>query len=190
MAGTGTRRLRADAEQNTARILAAAAEVLAADSSASLERIGEAAGLTRATVHRRFASRQALLEALAEQLNQRYLDGLRESSVDTAPPREVLLSYTAAVFELKTTHLFVMELVGDDCATGLSPEVVAGIDRLFARLREAGEITATSDRWCRRVYLALLHEVHLLPDDAPELRERSKAALVTETVLGALGGQG
>ncbi|SDF73185.1 transcriptional regulator, TetR family [Lentzea fradiae] len=186
--GTGTRRLRADAEQNTARILEAAAKVLAADPSASLERIGEAAGLTRATVHRRFASRQALLEALAAQLNQRYVDGLERSCVDNPSPREVLLRFTEAVFELKTTHLFAMELVGTDCATGLSPEVVAGIERIFARLRAAGEITETGDRWCRRVYLALLHEVHLLPGDAAELRKRSRAELVVGSVLGALGG--
>ncbi|MFD9700929.1 TetR/AcrR family transcriptional regulator [Lentzea sp. NPDC059081] len=192
MATTGTRRLRADAEQNTARILAAAAEVLADDPSASLERIGEAAGLTRATVHRRFASRQALLAALAEELNQRYLGALDQSWVDTAPPREVFLRLTEIVFELKVSHRFAMELLNgpSGCQTGLSPEVEERLDRVFARLRAAGEITATGAWWCRQVYLALLHEAHEVPVDTADLAAAggSRPELVVAAVLGALGG--
>ncbi|KOV83313.1 TetR/AcrR family transcriptional regulator [Nocardia sp. NRRL S-836] len=189
---TGARRLRADAEQNTARILAAAAEVLAADPAASLERIGEAAGLARATVHRRFASRQALLEALTEQLNQRYLSALDQSRMDTAPPLVVFRRLTEIVFELKVSHRFAMELMGaqDGCRGGLSPEVAAGLEQVFDRLREAGEITATGADWCRQVYLALLHEVHQLPDDAADLvaAGSSRPELVVRSVVGALGG--
>lgn len=43
-ADAGPRRLRADAERSTARILAAAEEVLAVDANATLERIADAAG--------------------------------------------------------------------------------------------------------------------------------------------------
>jgi AcrR family transcriptional regulator len=181
---TGARRLRADAEQNTARILAAAQEVLAVDPAASLERIGEAAGLTRATVHRRFASRQALLEALTEQLNQRYLSALEQSRMDTAPPLVVFLRLTEIVFELKVSHRIAMELVSDrdGCRGGLSPEVADGLEQVFARLREAGEITATGADWCRQVYQ--------LPDDAPDLvaAGSSRPELVVRSVVGALGG--
>lgn len=189
---TGTRRLRADAEHNTARILAAAEEVLAVDPAASLERIGEAAGLTRATVHRRFASRLALLEALTEQLNQRYLSALDQSRMDTAPALVVFLRLTEIVFELKVSHRFAMELMSDrdDCHTGLSPEVAAGLEQVFARLRESGDITATGADWCRQVYLALLHEVHQLPEDAADLvaAGASRPELVVRAVVGALGG--
>ncbi|HEX7306653.1 TetR/AcrR family transcriptional regulator [Lentzea sp.] len=192
MAETGTRRLRADAEQNTARILTAAAEVLAADPLASLERIGEAAGLTRATVHRRFASRQALLEALTEQLDQRYLSALEQSRMDTAPPRPVFLRLTEILFELKVSHRFAMELMSakSDCRSGLSPRVEEGLEQVFARLRSAGDITATGADWCRGVYLAVVHEVTQLPPDAPDLVAAggSRAELVVRTVVGALGG--
>ena len=58
------RALRADAERSARAILAAAERVFAEDAAASMEQIAEAAGLTRTTVHRRFANRQALLEAL------------------------------------------------------------------------------------------------------------------------------
>ncbi|WP_254896761.1 helix-turn-helix domain-containing protein [Amycolatopsis sp. Hca4] len=85
-AAAGSRPLRADAERSTARILAAAEEVLAVDANATLERIAEAAGLARATVHRRFSSRKALLEALTGVLNERYVCGLEQARVATAPP--------------------------------------------------------------------------------------------------------
>ncbi|HWC79681.1 MAG TPA: TetR/AcrR family transcriptional regulator [Pseudonocardiaceae bacterium] len=189
------KRVRADAERSTARILAAAADVLAVDPNATLERIADEAGLARATVHRRFASRQALLDALTEQLNERYLGGLDQARVDTAPPVIALYRLTEIVFDLKLGHRFAMELTAD-ARTGfpaLSPEAAAGLDLLFTRLHEAGAITAASPAWCRRVYLALLHEVDRLPADSPDLAPAAdemgaRVELMFRTVLGALGG--
>ncbi|WP_229904333.1 TetR/AcrR family transcriptional regulator [Lentzea cavernae] len=192
MAETTGRRLRADAEHNTALILVAAEKVLADDPSASLERIGEAAGLTRATVHRRFSSRSALLEALTEQLNQRYLTALEQARADLGRPLVAFRRLTDVVFELKASHRFAMELSDEQhgCQSGLSPEVAAGLEQVFACMREAGEITATGADWCRHVYLAVLHQVHQLPEDAPDLVAcgSSRADLVVRTVVGALGG--
>ena len=174
--------MRADAERSTARILAAAEAVLAVDSSASLERIADEAGVARATVHRRFVSRQALLDALAEQLNQRYARALEQARVATAPPAAALEHVSQIVFELKISHPFVIGLDAEK-----SPDVLAGMDLLFDRLRAAGDITASGSAWCRAVYLALMAEVHLLPEDAPDLvAAGSRAALLTRAVLGAL----
>ncbi|MFD4635982.1 TetR/AcrR family transcriptional regulator [Lentzea sp. NPDC058436] len=185
-----SRRLRADAETNTERILAAAEDVLAVDPTASLERIGEAAGLTRVTVHRRFASRQVLLEALSERLNQRYVSALEQSRAEATSPLLEFRRLTEIVFDLKVSHRFAMELTADqdDCRPGLSSEVTAGLEQTFARLRAAGDITARGAEWCRHVYLAILHEVHELPDDAPDLAGASRAELVVRAVIGALGG--
>lgn len=181
---------RADAVRSTARILEAAEDVLAADAAASLERIADVAGLSRATVHRRFASRTALLDALAEQLSERYLLGLAEARVETAPPVVALQRITEIVFQLKLSHRFAIQLTA-----ALTPAVLDGVELLFARLRGAGAITAVDPAWCARVYLALLHEVHELPADSPSLRssraENETAArvdLLVLTVLGALGG--
>jgi AcrR family transcriptional regulator len=177
--------MRADAERSTARILEAAETVLAGDPSASLERIGDAAGVARATVHRRFASRQALLEALSERLNDRYLQVIEQARVKTAPPVIALHRVSEIVFELKVSHRFTITL-----ASAPSLEVQDGLDLLFTRLHEAGAITAAGPAWCRRVYLALMSEVYLLPDDAPELAEADgRAGLLVKTVLGALGGR-
>lgn len=185
-----SRRIRADAERNMARILDAAEEVLAGEPNASLERIADAAGLGRATVHRRFPSRTALLDALAEQLTQRYLLGLEEARVKTAPPLIALYRLTQTVFALKLSHRFAIQLTA-----ALTPAVLDGLDLLFARLRDAGAITAADAAWCRRVYLALLHEVHDLPAESPALTSsttadetETKVDLLIRTTLGALGG--
>lgn len=183
------RRIRADAERSAARVLEAAETVLAVDAAASLERIADAAGLARATVHRRFASRSALLDALAEQLSQRYLLGLAEARVETAPPLVALHRLTEIVFDLKLSHRFAVQLTA-----ALTPAVLDGLDLLFARLRAAGAITAVDPAWCRRVYLALLHEVHDLPADSATLAPSgadevaTRVDLLVRTVLGALGG--
>jgi AcrR family transcriptional regulator len=191
MGGDGTvRRIRADAERSTARILEAAEAVLAVDPAASMERIADAAGLTRVTVHRRFASRAALLDALAEQLNERYLLALTEARVETAPPLVALHRLTEIVFDLKLTHRFAVQL-----PAAVTPKVLDGLDLLFARLRDLGAITAVDPAWCRRVYLALLHEVHDLPAGCPILTSSgvgdegaARVDLLVRTVLGAVGG--
>ncbi|MCM3804354.1 TetR family transcriptional regulator [Streptomyces sp. DR7-3] len=187
---TPSRRIRADAERSTARILEAAETVLAEDANASLERIADAAGLARATVHRRFASRTALLDALAEQLSRRYLLGLAEARVKTAPPLIALHRLTEIVFDLKLSHRFAVQL-----SAAITPAVLDGLDLLFARLRDTGAITAVDPAWCRRVYLALLHEVHDLPADSTALASsatgdetEAKVDLLVRTALGALGG--
>lgn len=192
------RRVRADAERSTARILAAAEEVLAVDPSATLERIADAAGLARATVHRRFSSRKALLDALTSRLNERYLHGLELARVTTAPPVAALHRLTELLFELKADNQAIMELTVDP-RTGMTPsdpEVVAGLDLLFSRLHDAGEITAADPEWCRGIYLAVVHEAGRLPAGSPTLaagdspadETGARADLTFRTVLAALGG--
>src|SRR5690349_18357886 len=62
-----TRPLRADAERNRARILAAAAEVFAERGlDVSLDDIAAAAGVGVGTVYRRFPDKDALIDALFE----------------------------------------------------------------------------------------------------------------------------
>ncbi|MET9002837.1 helix-turn-helix domain-containing protein [Amycolatopsis sp. NPDC004169] len=194
-AAAGSRPLRADAERSTARILAAAEEVLAVDANATLERIADAAGLARATVHRRFSSRKALLEALTGVLNERYVCGLEQARVATAPPIAALYRLTELLFELKAGNRAIMELTADPATkmTPMSPEVTAGLELLFRRLREAGEITATDPAWCCAVYLAIVHEAAQLPTSSPMLGDAAgevgaRADLTYRTVLGALGG--
>ncbi|MFG1608225.1 TetR/AcrR family transcriptional regulator [Actinoplanes sp. NPDC049265] len=209
--------MRADAERSTARILEAAEAVLAEDVNASLERVADAAGLARATVHRRFASRKALVEALTVQLNERYLEAIRQARVETAPPLVALHRLTETVFELKISHRFAINAASDPVTAlpTLSPAVERGLDRLFERLRAAGVITAAAPEWSRRIYLAVLCEVDRLAAAAPDLAGEKAATpgpageeagapevggdkagdevgartdLTVRTVIGALGG--
>jgi AcrR family transcriptional regulator len=185
--------VRADAERSTARILAAAEAVLSEDANASLEKVADAAGLARATVHRRFSSRRALVEALTVQLNERYLEAVRQARVETAPPLVALHRLTETVFELKVSHRFAMNVTADpvtDLPT-LSPEVEQALDLLFDRLRAAGMVTAAGPEWCRRIFLAVVCEVARLGAGAPDLAGAdagARADLTVRTVIGALGG--
>ncbi|MFD9697526.1 TetR/AcrR family transcriptional regulator [Lentzea sp. NPDC059081] len=194
-APTPSRPVRADAERNVARILEAAKVVLADDPAASLERIADEAGLARATVHRRFSSRKALLDTLFAQLNDQYLRALDEAKVETAPPLVALHRITELVIGIKFSQRFVVDLVSrvnSDHPT-LSDEVLERSRGLFARLHAAGAIAASSPDWCLRVYLAVLDAVNQLPPGAPELGGSgddvaARTSLQVSTVLGALGG--
>jgi len=191
---TRPRRMRADAERSAARILDAAEVVLALDAGAAVERIADEAGLARATVHRRFPSRKALVEALIERLNDRYLIGLKQARVQTAPPVVALHRLTEIVFELKISHRFAMEIAADPARRPhLNREVQEGLELLFTRLHAAGAITSPGPAWGRQVFLALLQEVDSLPADAPELAHTddevgARVDLLVRSVLGALGG--
>lgn len=190
------RPMRADAERSMTRILDAARIVLADDPNASLERIADEAGVARATVQRRFASRKALVEALLQQFDERYLDALKQSRVDTAPPQIALYRLTELIFELKLAHRLVLDAIDRLGTSAEHParEVVQGVELLFGRLFATGAITTDSASWSVCVYLALISEAYHLPADAPELAAgpddvTARTDLVVRSVLGALGGK-
>lgn len=194
-----SRPVRADAQQSIARILDAAQRVLAGDPGASMEQVAAAAGLGRATVHRHFPSRQSLLAALVDDLNARYRNAFEQARVMSGPPLVGLYRLTETAFELKVSHPFVISLTsaGQGPETPASdPEIQAGLERLFTRLRAAGEIAVDDPAWCRRLYVALLHEVHELPAGSPALTGAveepgddldARVELLVSTLLGALG---
>jgi AcrR family transcriptional regulator len=72
---------RADARRNAELILAATAELLAAQPGVSLERVAARAGVSRATLYHHFAGREALLDELTER-------SIREvgAAIETARP--------------------------------------------------------------------------------------------------------
>jgi AcrR family transcriptional regulator len=77
---------RSDAQRNERRLLAAAAEVLAEDPAASLERIARRAGVSRATLYAHFAGRDALLDALTAASVAEMTAALRAAVPDEDPP--------------------------------------------------------------------------------------------------------
>ncbi|WP_433465584.1 TetR/AcrR family transcriptional regulator [Spirillospora sp. CA-128828] len=183
----GGRPLRADAERTMTAILEAAERTLSRDPAATMEQIAEAAGVARTTVHRRFATREALIDALAMWATQRFAAAVDAGHPETAPPLVALYQTTANVLSVKTSWGFAMSR-----ATSANPEVarVHGdvrdkCERLFRRAQESGVLRADVDiSWTRRVYYALIHEA---AQNSDEKDPDALAMLVVDTLLRGAG---
>ncbi|WP_460346641.1 TetR/AcrR family transcriptional regulator [Actinoallomurus acanthiterrae] len=181
------RPLRADAERTMTTILEAAERTLSRDPAATMEQIAEAAGVARTTVHRRFATREALIDTLAAWATQRFAAAVDAAHPDTAPPLVALYQTTANVLGVKTSWGFAMSR-----ASSANPEVARvhsdvreTCERLFRRAREAGVLRADADiPWTRRVYYALIHEAAQIGD---EKDTDTLATLVVDTLLRGAG---
>lgn len=184
----GGRPLRADAERTVTAILEAAERTLGADPAATMEQIAEAAGVARTTVHRRFATREALIDALAMWANRRLADAVDAAHPDTAPPLVALYQATSNVLEVKAALGFAMT-----SASASAPEVErlnAGTrettERLLRRARDAGVLRDDVDiPWARRVYYGLIHQasLHRTDEDSTD----AMATLVVDTLLRGTG---
>jgi len=88
-------------------IVDAARHVLAEDglAAATLERISEAAGVSRMTLHRRGVSKQGILIALAERLEADYRDAYWPALVSTASGRERLIEALSGLCEVTERNL-------------------------------------------------------------------------------------
>jgi AcrR family transcriptional regulator len=88
-------------------IVDAARHVLAEDglAAATLERISEAAGVSRMTLHRRGVSKRGILLALAERLEREYRDAYWPALVSTATGRERLIDALAGLCAVTERNL-------------------------------------------------------------------------------------
>lgn len=161
MGETATRALRADAERSMRAILEAAERVLAEEPGASMEQIAAAAGVARTTIHRRFANRQALIEALASSAARQLARAVDDGRPDTAPPLVAMHRITANVLQVKSAWAFALELPADpDSETAVIHQDIAR--KCIAVLKRAQDdklIDEAADLdWVRRVYYALIGE--------------------------------
>ena len=93
--------LRVDAERNRAAIVLAAREAFAEEGpDVALERIAERAGLTRTTVRRRFADREALMLAIMDE-DTREIEALADRLGDAPDALDALL---AAIVRQQARH--------------------------------------------------------------------------------------
>ncbi|MEV8319593.1 helix-turn-helix domain-containing protein [Streptomyces sp. NPDC059900] len=156
------RPLRADTERTIQTILEASERVLAANPAATMEQLAKAAGVARTTVHRRFATRDALLDELTGWAARQFADAVDAARPDAAPPLVALYQVTANVLRVKTDWSFSMNRAAEGVnpeADRIHAEVRTTCIRLFRRAQEAGVLRPDIDLdWTRRVYYALIHE--------------------------------
>ncbi len=194
MSETAGRALRADAERSVRVILEAAERVLAVDPGASMEQIAAAAGVARTTIHRRFASRQALIDALAVSAARRLAQALDDGRPDTAPPLVAMHRITANVLQVKGAWAFALGVPAeapDSEAAALHADIARRCTELLKRAQDEGLIDEGADlEWVRRVYYALLGEsLHGGADDAADggADPDALAARIIDTLLHGAG---
>ncbi|WP_328293324.1 TetR/AcrR family transcriptional regulator [Kineococcus sp. NBC_00420] len=137
------RPLRRDAERNLRRTLEAAVEVFAERGlAATLDDVAHHAGLGVATVYRRFADKDALVEALFED-RIRALVGLAETACAAEDPWDGLVTYLEAASSRMAADRGLRDAVlspahGRVGVALARAELGPLVDRLTARCREAG----------------------------------------------------
>jgi AcrR family transcriptional regulator len=151
-----TRRLRADAARNRAKVLEAGRAAFAEHGSeAQMEDVARRAGVGVGTVYRHFPTKQALAEALVEERFDRtlaYVRGLVDDEPDPWRAIERCFEYCASTQQRDRAWAAVLALMAGGIG-GMGPrehqmhELLALEDQLIARARTAGvvreDLTAT-----------------------------------------------
>lgn len=183
------RPLRTDAERTVRAILEAAERTLLADPGATMEQIAAAAGVARTTVHRRFATREALIDALMRWATARFAEAVDNAAAGSAPPLVVLHRVTADVLRVKIGWGYAMMRAAasaDPDIARVHADVVDQCDRLFHRAKDSGLLREDVDvDWARRCYYALIHEV--TQGGAPDCDVDALTTLIVDTLLRGFG---
>lgn len=138
-------------------IIDAAAKLLAESPSASMEEIAGAAGVSRATVYRRFPSRGDLVGALIDAAVGEAEDRLTEAALDTAAVEEAIARAVRSLVTVGDRYVvLVREYVTPEAAAN-ERRVAAPLVAVLERGRSDGTIrTDVPVAWLIEALLALV----------------------------------
>lgn len=135
--------MRADAQRNRARILAAAEEVfVASGADASTEEVARRAGVAIGTVFRHFPTKNDLLAAIMKETADR-LALEAETLAAEGDPATALFTFLTGVVERAAGRRTVVELLDVDIRVDHQLNAMrAAVDTLLRRAQHAGAVRA------------------------------------------------
>ncbi|WP_431781422.1 TetR/AcrR family transcriptional regulator [Streptomyces chumphonensis] len=169
------------------QILKTAAELLSRRATASMDEIARSAGISRATLHRHFAGREALVAALGDLGIRQIEEGLDAARIDEGDPAEAL---RRLIDEITAVAGFLAFLYGENELYESDP-MVAGWARVDARVgallkrgREEGVLRGDlSTAWLVDALFALVAASGWSVQDG-RLARRDASRVVAELLLG------
>ncbi|MGZ0149412.1 TetR/AcrR family transcriptional regulator [Kribbella sp. WER1] len=135
------RRRRADADRSRTAILAAALELLDEHPDASLERIAEAAHVTRQTVYAHFPSRDALLNAVLDELTAETLRAIDDLDLDHGSAFGNALGLIDLAWRMFERHPLLLHVPQTSGPDARHDPVTERLESLIRRGQREGEIT-------------------------------------------------
>jgi len=142
---SSTRPLRADAERNRARILAAAAEVFADRGlDVSLDEIAAHAGVGVGTVYRRFPDKDALIDALFEEKIDRAVE-LADRALEIEDPWEAFTTFMRGMCRMQAGDRGFKDALlvrdrGRERVAAARERIAPRAMQLLTRAQEAGAV--------------------------------------------------
>ena len=176
-----TRRI--DATLNDERIVAAARRVLSENPAAGMDELAHAAGVGRATLYRRFSTREELLTELRAEARREALHAVKAARISEGSATDALERLIRELLGVADRFAFVTM---QPDKRNPDPKLVKPWIELIKRGQAAGEFTTeVSPEWSLAVIRAHFREAAALVVAGKPLEEL--AALTTRAILGGLG---
>ena len=173
-------------------ILEAAARLLVVDRGASMERIAEAAGVGRTTLHRHFRNREALIRAIAMDAIEECEAAIERARLEEGSVRGATERLFDALIPVGERYHFLLaeaQLEDDPELKASEGRIDAPIRALIERGKQDGTFRAgVPSAWILHAVGALLFAAWEGVRDG-DLAPRDTTRLVTETLLFGVAGE-